>query len=67
MKKIWITLKRVVGVAISRTTVIGMVTIALGIAKMIKPDLGIEAPAEVLISGGLTAIYLRAGVAKLTQ
>ncbi len=50
----------------SRTVVVGLVTTGLGITAMFFPDLGITAPPEALITGGLGMLYLREGIANVS-
>ena len=44
----------------SRTVLTGIAAIALGLAKLIVPELGIEAAPEQLILFGAGLVYLRA-------
>ena len=47
----------------SRTVVVGLVSIGLGVAALVF-DIPIQAPPELLITTGLGMIYMREAIAK---
>jgi len=46
----------------SRTNMVALATVTLGVAKLLYPELDIDSSPEVLILGGLGLLYVREAV-----